>query len=233
MLLARLLCVALPLVSVAQSDDISKPLHVVRASGEATVTAKPDCAQISIGVVTEAATAQLASSQNATQTSQVMDALKRALGSRGDMKTAGYSISPVYQYVNGKPPKLTGYKAENTVHVTLDDLSLVGQIIDASANAGANAVNGITFSLRNDESIRAQALAEAATKARASAEAIARALSLQVVGVLQAESPEASAIHPLFAPYAGSAGLAKAAPTPIETGTLDIQASVVVTLEVR
>lgn len=231
MLLARILCIALLLSSAGRGEDVSKPLHLVRASGEATVTAKPDRAQISIGVVNEASTAQAASSQNAAQTAQLIESVKRGLGSRGDIKTTNYSISPAYQYVDGKPPKLTGYKAENTVLVTIDDLSLVGQIIDNSTNAGANAINGISFSLRNDEAVRSQALAEAAVAARASAEAIARALKLQVIGVLQAESAEAPAIRPR--PQAFMTQRLAQASTPIEAGTLDVHASVVVTLAVR
>jgi uncharacterized protein YggE len=122
-----------------------------------------------------------------------------------------------------------GYHASNAVLVTVDDLSLVGKIIDTATGAGANNINGIAFTLRNDEAARAQALAEAAAKARASAEAIAKALHLQVVGVANAEATEAPVMRPLFA----QAKMNAAAPTPIETGTLDIHASVVVTLQVQ
>jgi len=86
--------------------------------------------------------------------------------------------------------------------------------------------------LRNDESVRAQALAEAAAKARASAEAIAKALNLQVVGIMNAEATEAPTVQPMFLAK-GRSQLDTAAPTPIETGTLDIHAGVIVTLQVH
>lgn len=231
MLLARFLCFALLVTSAARSDDISKPLHLVRASGEATIPAQPDRVQIAIGVITNAPTAQLASSQNATQTGQLLDSLKHTLNSRGQLKTASYSLSPVYEYANGKPAKLVGYKAENTVLVTLDDLSLAGTIVDDSTTNGANTVNGITFSLRNDEAVRSQALAAAAAKARANAEAIAHALNLQIVGIVDAESSEAAPPRPRPQAFMGDA-LAQRQ-TSFEPGTLDVHASVIVTLEVR
>jgi uncharacterized protein YggE len=211
----------------------SAKVYFVRASGEATVSARPDRAEISIGVMTQALSAQAASSQNATQTSEVLEAVKRALGASGETKTSGYSISPQYQYENGHPPKITGYQASNTVLVTVNDLLLVGKVIDAAASSGANNINGISFTLRDDSAVKAEALAQAASKANSAAEAIAKALSLHVLRVLHAETTEAPGIRPVNRNVAVMA-LAKAQPeTPIEAGNLDVHASVTVTLEVQ
>ena len=209
-------------------------MHSIRASGEATVRAKPDRAQISIGVVTQAPTAQAASAQNATQTAAVLDAVKRALGANGEIKTSGYSISPQYQYTNGRPPKITGYQANNSVLATVNDLSLTGKVIDAASDAGANNITGISFSLRDDNAIRAQALAEAALKARSAAEAIAKALNVRITRVLEADTTEAPVVRPMNKAFAMMAeGAAPRAPTPIEPGDLDVRASVTVTFEVQ
>jgi uncharacterized protein YggE len=206
--------------------------HTVRASGEATVTTKPDQAQISIGVVTDAHTAAEASAQNARQTSATLSAIKDSLGSRGEVKTTGYSISPQYDYSSGHAPRLTGYQARNTVLVTVDDLSLTGKIVDAATGAGANNIEGISFSLGNDTAVRAQALAEAAQKARSNGEAIAKALGLHVVGVLRADTEQAPVVRPIPMAFTAMAK-AERAPTPIEPGTLDIHATVIVTLQVQ
>jgi uncharacterized protein YggE len=233
-MLRGLVCVSILLVPPIAGQDTAKLAHTVRASGEATVTAKPDRAQVTIGVLTQAPTAQAASSQNATQTTTVLNAMKGALGGNGEVKTAEYSISPDYQYArDGGSPKVIGYHASNSVLVTVDNLSLVGRIVDTATHAGANNINGIAFMLRNDEAVRARALAEAAAKARASAEAIVKALNLQVVGIVSAEAIEAPGVRPVFAQARAGAQLNAGAPTPIETGTLDIHASVVVTLQVQ
>ena len=214
------------------SQQITKQPHFVLATGEAIVSAKPDRAQISIGVITQAATAQGAAAQNATETGQVLDGMKQIIGGSGEMNTSGYSISPQYQYSNGKSPKITAYQVSNTVLVTVNDLSLVGKIIDAATKSGANNVNTISFTLRNDQAVRAQALAEAAAKARANAVAIAKALDVRVVGLLEAEPNVMPHIQPLTAMGRAVPG-AESATTPIEAGNLEIHATVTVKLEVQ
>jgi uncharacterized protein YggE len=82
-MLRDLLCTFLLLASATVAQDTAKLAHVVRASGEATVTAKPDRAEITIGVLSQAASAQGASSQNAIQTTAVLDAVRRTLGAKG------------------------------------------------------------------------------------------------------------------------------------------------------
>jgi uncharacterized protein len=82
-MLGRLLSLSVLMVCSISAQDTAKLSHVVRASGDATVTAKPDRAQVTIGVLSQAPTAQAASAQNATQTTAVLDAVKRALGGNG------------------------------------------------------------------------------------------------------------------------------------------------------
>ncbi len=219
---------------VMTAQEPARPPHVVRASGEATVTAKPDRAQVSIGVQTQAASAQEASAQNAAQTSHVLEVVKRTLGNGGEVKTSGYSVSPQYQFPKeGGPGKIVDYQASNTVEVTIDDLSLTSKVLDAATQSGANNVQGISFMLKDDSAVRSQALAEAAVKARASAEAIAKALSLRVTGVLQAEaSGGTSPVRPMMM-QSRAMVVGGIQPTPIEAGNLDIHASVTVTLEVQ
>ena len=215
-----------------QAQDLSK-VHFVRASGEAVVTATPDRAQLSVAVTTLAPTAQASSSQNATETAQVIEALKRAIGRNGEVKTTGYSVAPHYEYPAGHPAKLTGYETANTVLVTTDDIASVGTIIDAATGAGANTINSISFTLKDDSEVRAKALSEATLRAKANAEAIARALNVHTAGVLQAEPSEPPVVHPLTMPLMKSAAYAQQAATPIETGTLDVRATVTVTLAVE
>lgn len=204
----------------------------IRASGEATITAQPDQAQVSIGVVTQAATAEEASSQNAATTTRVLDAVKRVIKSKGELKTTGYSVMPTYKYANNTSPTITGYEANNTVQVTIDDLSLVGKVLDTASNAGSNRITGVQFMLRDDSPVRARALAEAAAKARANGEAIANALHLHVVGVTEADSSENAPVHPISAPMIRMSAMAVS--TPIESDTaVNVHASVTVTLAVH
>lgn len=221
-------------VAFAAAGQSVPPPHLVRASGEASLKVKPDHAQIRIGVTSQSPTAQGAAQANARETAHVVEVLKSALGSSGELKTTGYSISPQYQYGNNTPPKLTGYRANNTVLVEINDIAKAGELIDAAVKAGANDVNGISFTVRNDQAVREQAIAQAAVKARANAEAIAKALGLKVVSVFEAASGSSISdpIRPM--PMMARAMAAPAPePTPVEAGTLDIRATVTVALIVE
>lgn len=229
------LLAALPLLVMAQDHTSHPQRSVVRASGEATATAKPDEAKISIGVVTQAANAEDAASRNATQVNQVLTQVKQVLGANGDVRTINYSVSPEYKYPkDGGKPTIIGYSANNMVQATINDIALVGKVIDAATQSGSNSINGIQFTLKDDQSVRRQAIREATAKAKATAEDIAAALGVKVTGVVSAETGGGGGPRPIMADaYVMKAARAEAAPTPIETGTIEVHATVTVTLAVQ
>jgi uncharacterized protein len=209
------------------------PVSSIRVSGDARVTAKPDRAQIDLGVVTRAPSSQSAAADNSRQFDAVLTAARAAAGPGAVLKTINYSLTPSYQFhSNGAEPTLTGYTATNVVRVTLDDLTKVGPVIDAATKAGANEVQGIQFTLRDEDAAKAQALKEAVHRARAKADVLADALGLRIVRVL---SVEEMGVHftPVFArPRAMAASVSASVATPVETGTLDISADVALSVEV-
>ena len=224
----------LPALVLAQDANSRMGRHVVRAVGEATLSVAPDQARISVGVVTIAAKAEDAVAQDAKRTAVVLDALKAIVQSKGQVRTTSYSLTPQYKYVQGESPTITGYQASHTVEVTLNEVEMVGKVIDGSSKAGANHIDRIEFSLKDDHAVRAEALTKAATAARKNAESLAAALGLTVTGVAFAETSETGAVRPLMAPMAGVMQMqAKMQPTQIESGNLDVHASVTVGLEVK
>jgi uncharacterized protein YggE len=216
----------------AQQTPLS-PVSSIRVTGDATVTAKPDRVQIDIGVTTRAAQSQDAASQNARQVDAVLAAVRKATGPAAVLRTISYSLNPTYQYhPNGEEPTITGYSAVNVVQVTLDDLAKIGTVIDSATLAGANHVQGIQFTLRDQDAVRAEALRQAATRARAQADVLAAALALKVVRVLSVEE-NSPRLVPVRA-YMGAprTTAVSAAATPVEAGTLDVTADVMLTVEV-
>jgi len=235
-MLSRIAVACVFFAGVMNAQAPGKPPHTVRAAGEATVTAKPDRARVTLGVQTQGKTAQAVSAENATDVSRVLDVVKRTLGSGGEVKTENYSVSPQYEYPKegGGPGKVVGYRASNTVEITIDDLALTGKVIDAATQSGANHVEGIAFMLKDPSAIQSRALAEAATNARSNAEAIAKALHLQVTGVLHAEADGGRPpVRPMMMVQSRTMGAMAKEPTPVEAGNLEVQASVTVTLEVQ
>jgi hypothetical protein len=216
------------LPSAAQDVNTKLPPSI-QTSGEAVITAKPDRAQIDIGVTTQADTSQTAASKNATQLETVLTQMRRVLGPGADIKTISYSLSPNYRYpTGGGEPTITGYTATNIVRVILDDLTQVGKVIDAAASSGANRVQSLQFTLKNKEAVEAQALSEAVISARKKAETIATALGLRIVRILSV-SESSPVVVPLREVAYARAG---ATSTPIEAGTIEVHASISLTLEI-
>jgi uncharacterized protein YggE len=117
------------------------------------------------------------------------------------------------------------------VQITLDDITLVGKVIDAATKSGANGINRIEFTVKDDSALRAEAIAQASLAARNNANAIAKALGLNATGIFSAETNEVNPVRPLITPMAMNRMVA-ATPTPVETGTVDIHASVTVYLSI-
>jgi uncharacterized protein len=204
----------------------------LQVTGQAEVSETPDRVYIDIGVSTQARESQAAAAQNAGRVATVIAAVKRAAGAGAQLTTAEYSVSPNYNYPReGGAPVLVGYAVSNVVRVRLDDLRKVGAVIDAATEAGSNNVQNVRFALRDEESPRRQALREAAQNARQDAEALAGALGLEVVRVLAVDEQGGGVRQPLAYPRVMKMAVA-AAPTPVEPGTIDVNAAVTLTVEV-
>jgi uncharacterized protein YggE len=217
----------------AQMPPALPPVPSIQTTGEAVLEVKPDQAKIDVAVVSQAQTAQQAALQNASRVDAVIKALRSAGGPAADVQTVSYSIQPDYKYPRpGGAPEISGYTARNTVRAATSNLAGVGNLIDAALGAGANQVERVEFTLKNDAEARAGALREAALKARASAQAIASALGLRILRVLEVQ--QSGGMQPPRPVIMGMmrAEAAAAPPTPIEPGAIEVRAEVTLRVEV-
>ena len=203
----------------------------VTASGEAVITVEPDQAEIDIGVVTQAKNAPDAARENADKLSRVMTEVKKILGKSDEVKTASYSLTPNYRYPQGGKPDLVGYTATNVLRIKTVTLSNVGKLIDAGMQSGANTISRLAFTLKDEQSAQLQALRLASQKAKVKADEIATALGLKIVRVLSVTEAERG-IRPIVMAQRGAQMEAlAAAPTPVESGTIEVRSSVTLTGE--
>ena len=194
---------------------------VYPSHGASTASAKPDQAQLDLAVVTQAATAQDASNQNASTVSAVLAKLQGVLGPNPNIQTIGYSLNPNYSNPpGGGNPTLIGYTATNTVEVTTGDLGIVGQVIDTGIAAGANRVSSLQFSMKDPDPVRQQALRLATAQARAHIDAMAAGVGMHAGAVMSIQEGTSGSVVPL------ATGITTAASTPIVTGTVQVQATV-------
>jgi uncharacterized protein YggE len=207
----------------------------VSVTGDSTVQAQPDTAVVTVAVVTQNASASEAQAENASKTDAVMRAVKAAAGAGAEVKTGGYTLQPQYAYKEGAPPTITSYVARNAVNVTTGALDRVGAVIDAATRAGANNVDGLSFTLRRDEAARAQALSAATRDAAAKARVVAEALGGRVLRVIEVQEGGAY-VRPILTPANDNAYLRTSAAqvaTPVEPGSLDVRAQVTLVAEVE
>ncbi len=161
----------------------------------------PDLAMFSAGVVTTGVTASEALGANSRQMDRVIAALKRSGIADRDIQTSAISLSPRYNNPEAEaqarargnrepyvpptePPRIIGYEARNSVQVRVRRLGEMGRIIDTLIEAGANEVNGPSFTLDDQNAALDEARTEAVALGRQRAELYARAAGMRVVRLL-------------------------------------------------
>jgi uncharacterized protein len=151
---------------------------------EGRSTRVPDLATIRSGVVTQAATAQAALSENAQRMDRVIAALKRAGVADRDIQTATIQLNPQYRYGENVPPTITGYQATNSVSVRFRDVAKSGAILDALVREGANQIDGPNLAVEAMDAALDEARTDAIRRARARADLYAKAAGLRVERIL-------------------------------------------------
>jgi uncharacterized protein YggE len=163
----------------------------------------------------------------------------RALGiAAGNIQTSGLSLMPVHSEradpraseTAGGParrdePRIVAYRATNLVQVTIEDLSMVGGVVDAGVAAGVNEIRDISFGLEDDLPYRVTALERAVEAAVRKARAAASALGVRLAKPIEvSERSVALPRRGLEAAFAGPE-----ASIPIEPGEITVEAIVDVT----
>ncbi|MBR4382141.1 MAG: SIMPL domain-containing protein [Selenomonadaceae bacterium] len=226
---ALTLMIVMTICATTFAAEIEPPK--ISVSGEGFVEVTPDRAVISVGVVTRDKNSANVQAANAKAASSVINAIV-ALGiERKNISTGNFNFYPTR---SGDRNSIDGYEATNSVTITVDDLNLVGKIIDAALSHGANQVNSLNFGLRNKKIHEDEAIKLAISDARRKAEVAASALGKTIVGVRNVSINSSYVNAPRNAKLARSmAEDSINVETPIESGTVQCAASVHVEFEIR
>ena len=215
----------------AQQPETTPPARerTITVTGTGAVDRTPDQAVIMLAIENTAPTAQAAAESNAQSMERLIAALRRLGFGEDRVRTVSYQLHPEYARneprTNLEEPRIIGYRAMNMVRVTVDDIKRVGEVIDAALAAGANRVTGLHFQLRDPHAARHEALAMAVDRARAEAEVLARALG-QTLGPVLSISTTGMIPPPMPVAMDRAEALAFRATTPIEPGTMRVEATV-------
>lgn len=214
----------------ASPSSESQPERTLTVTGNGKVFLTPDIANVSIGVHTEGTDAAEAVSTNNAQTQQVIEELKGMAVEAKDIQTTNFSIYPRQEYDNNG--NLTGitYVVDNTVYVTVRDLSKIGDLLNTVVQSGANSISGIQFDVADRVKALSSARKAAVDNARAQAEELAQAAGVQL-GPVQSIAISSSTPIPLA--QSREALAAPAAEVPISPGQLSISVDVTVVYEIQ
>ena len=164
----------------ACSSAAAETRIAVNGTGETRISA--DTAVISLGV-----SARDRDVLKAQQTvNENIAGIRQALLSNGvaeeNINTDYMSIYAIYDY-NEDVEKVQAYNASTTLAVKVTDMDSVGKLIDEAFAAGANTLNGISFSASDTDEARDESLKAAVGEARAKAEVLAEASGLKITGI--------------------------------------------------
>ena len=193
-LAGAVLCIILPahaagrhtIPVTVEGTPQTTPARYVVMVGEGEVTAMPDTAVVSGGVVTKARTAGDALHDNNGAMAKVFVALKALGVTDKQIATSSIRFQPVYPPYDpktGQSTKVIGYQVSNNVQVTLNDLSRAGDVLDALIENGANDSATIGFEIKDRAALEEKARAEAAKDALKRAQIYAREVSAELGAV--------------------------------------------------
>ena len=152
----------------------------VSGTGETTVSA--DTAVISLGV--NARNKDVLKAQQAVN--ETIAAIRKALIEQGireeNINTELINIYALYDY-SGDQEQLAAYSASSTLAIKVTDMQSVGALIDTAFAAGANTLNGVSFSASDTDEAKAEAIKKAVENAKRKAEILAEAGGLKITGI--------------------------------------------------
>lgn len=226
-------------------------------SGEGETIGIPDVAKFSFSIVTEGGEDLAAlQEENTTKTNATIAFLKEQGVEAKDITTSAYNVSPRYQYYNCNttsrsmtptmdiampvevcpPADIVGYTVTQTVSVKSRDFTKTGGLLSGVVEKGANNVSSLSFEIDDPDTLESTARAQAIEKARAKAEAVAKAGGFSVGRILSIDEGYAYPTYDerAYAMDAMSYSKGGATPTPVvEPGSQEIHVTVTMRFEIK
>jgi len=228
---ALVLCAA---TAFAQSNlpPAPAPQPMIVSSGDATVRVTPDRAFVTLATEVLAPTPSDAQQKNAAAATAVRGRLKALRLPDDAIKTVSYSLSEEYEFTNSKRVS-RGFRAINQIEIRVDEIARIGEVVDASVQAGAATVSNIRFDVKERAAAERQALKDAVADARARAEAMAAGAGVTLGPIIMIDENGGRPIGPPPMPMASARMAMAQADTPVSAGEIEIQAHVTLTAAIK
>lgn len=221
--------------------------NTISVSGMGEVFAVPDRATFSVTIREEAKEVADAQEAATKKSNDIIAYLKGAGVEEKDIKTISYNVNPKYEYSQGVctqfscPPSrqtLIGFEVYQSLEVKVQDPKKAGDLLSGVGGKGASEVSGLSFTIEDEDALKAEAREMAIKEAREKADELASQLGVNVVRVVGFYEDSGG-----YYPYYGKGGVAmdvamsaraEAAPVPeLPTGENKIISNVQITYEIR
>lgn len=219
--------------------------NTVTVTGKGEVFSVPDRATFSVTVREEASDVATAQDKATKKMNDVIAYLKGAGVEEKDIKTVNYNVNPKYEWHNAVcregycPPgkqTLVGFEVWQTLEVKVKDPKKAGELLSGVGSKGASEVSGLSFTIEDEDKLRAEAREKAIAEAREKANELAKQLGVQVVRVVGFYEDAGGYPPPIAYGRGGMdmAAEAKAMVAPeLPTGENKIVSNVNITYEIR
>lgn len=204
-----------------QPHSKSIKTYKMKLYGKGSIKVTPDIAIVTLGVETENKELSIAQNENSIKMKKVIKALEDNGVQKEDIKTTSFSITPEYDFVEGRKI-FRGYRVNNTLTITIKDIKETGNIIDTSIEAGVNNVSNIRFAISKPDQYYKIALDRAIKDSIEKAESIEKTLNI----ILNKTPIEIDEDRIDYAPIQRTYVASTSSEAPIMEGTMDIRAAV-------
>jgi uncharacterized protein len=198
--------------------------YLIKVSGEGEMAIQPDSASVNLGIITESKQVITAQQQNSHEVTKVIDSLISLGITKNNIQTFDYRIESDYDYDQGKQI-FRGYKITHILQVKIEDLSIVGKVVDTAVQNGVNYVSNVQFTVKDKESFYKQVLVMAVNNAIERAKTIAGTLNVSLIPTPRLIIEGGRTVQPVF--NQTGAFVKGAASTQIEPGQITVKADVI------
>ena len=230
----RIIALFLVLVTVLGiSSAVAEQTITVNGSGETLVTA--DTAVVSVGVNVRKKDALEAQSAANEAIASIRAALAAAGFSEEDVSTGYINLYAIYDYTKDIE-EIVAYSASSSLAIKVTDMGRVGEVIDLAFGAGANTLDGVSFSVADDAAARKESLKAAVADAAEKAAVLAEAAGL---GEIEIASIQEGTVYSFdsgvnnFSRKTYGEEAAMDSPTVVQAAKICVSAGVTVTFRVK
>lgn len=211
------------------------PAPTITVSGEGSVFVRPDIATVSVGVTKTNKDAGEAQKEAAVVMNKISEFLEDSGIEEKDIKTTIYDISPNYEYLPNRPPRVTEYRVHHVFQVKIRNLTKVGEILSGAGIAGANDIGSLSFTVDDTEISKKEARAEAIKEAKEKAKILSKQLGVRLKKITSYYESEGypGPIYYEASAFGKGGDFSAPAPAPVPTGENEIKVSVSLTYEIK